>query len=194
MAAATGVHPDTVGRGYGRRKAAGAAGAGARGGRKKLAVTDPGLGPALMALVEPESRGDPSSPLRWTCRSTRNLAGTLTAAGHALLGADGRPAAARPRATACRGTPRSPRAAQHPDRDAQFRYIARQAREYLDAGQPVGSVDAKKKEKIGNFANGGAEWRPQGHPEPVNVHDFPSDAIGKAIPDGTTTSAPTPGG
>src|SRR5260370_1367353 len=73
---------------------------------------------------------------------------------------------------------------QHPDRDAQFRYIAARAREHLDAGQPVVSVDAKKKEKVGNFANGGSEWRPQGHPERVNVHDFPSDAIGKAIPYG----------
>jgi hypothetical protein len=74
--------------------------------------------------------------------------------------------------------------AQHPDRDAQFRYIAGRAREFLDAGQPVVSVDAKKKEKVGEFANGGAEWRPAGRPERVNVHDFPSDAIGKAIPYG----------
>ena len=74
--------------------------------------------------------------------------------------------------------------AQHPDRDAQFRYIAARAREHLDAGEPVVSVDAKKKEKVGEFANGGAEWRPRGRPERVNVHDFPSDAIGKAIPYG----------
>ena len=74
--------------------------------------------------------------------------------------------------------------AQHADRDAQFRYIAARACEFLDAGQPVVSVDARKKEKIGNFANGGAEWRPAGRPERVNVHDFPSDAAGKAIPYG----------
>ena len=74
--------------------------------------------------------------------------------------------------------------AQHPDRDAQFRYIAARAREFLDAGKPVVSVDAKKKEKVGQFANGGAEWRPKGRPERVNVHDFPSGAIGKAIPYG----------
>ena len=136
-----------------------------------------------MALVEPESRGDPESPLQWTCLSTRNLAGTLTAAGHACSA----PTAARllkAEGYSLQGNAKVAEGRQHPDRDAQFRYIARTAREHLDAGQPVVSVDAKKKEKIGNFANGGSEWRPQGHPERVNVHDFPSDAIGKAIPYG----------
>jgi hypothetical protein len=142
------------------------------GGRKKLSDTDQGLDPALMALVEPESRGDPQSPLRWTCLSTRNLARALTAAGHAcsaptvarLLKAEG---------YSLQGNAKVAEGAQHPDRDAQFRYIAARAREYLDAGQPVVSVDTKKKEKTGNFANGGAEGRPEGNPERVNVHDFP---------------------
>ncbi len=185
VAGATGVHPDTVGRGV--REAEGRPVPRVRapgGGRKKLADTDPGLGPALMTLVEPGSRGDPGSPLRWTCLSTRNLAGALAAAGHAcsapvvarLLKAEG---------YSLQGNAKVAEGAQHPGRDAQFRYIARRAREFLDAGQPVISVDAKKKEKVGNFANGGAEWRPQGDPERVNVHDFPSDAIGKAIPYGT---------
>ena len=184
VAAATGVHPDTVARGV--REAAGGPEPRVRapgGGRKKLSDTDPGLGPALMALVEPESRGDPESPLQWTCLSTRNLAGTLTAAGHACSA----PTAARllkAEGYSLQGNAKVAEGRQHPDRDAQFRYIARTAREHLDAGQPVVSVDAKKKEKIGNFANGGSEWRPQGHPERVNVHDFPSDAIGKAIPYG----------
>ena len=184
VAEATGVHPDTVGRGV--REAEGRPEPRVRapgGGRKKLAETDPGLGPALMALVEPESRGDPQSPLRWTCLSTRNLAGTLTAAGHAcsaptvarLLKAEG---------YSLQGNAKVAEGAQHPDRDAQFRCIAARAREFLDAGEPVVSVDAKKKEKAGQFANGGAEWRPKGRPERVNVHDFPSDAIGKAIPYG----------
>jgi len=184
VAEATGVHPDTVGRGV--REAEGRPEPRVRapgGGRKKLAETDPGLSPALMALVEPEARGDPQSPLRWTCLSTRNLAGTLTAAGHAcsaptvarLLKAEG---------YSLQGNAKVAEGAQHPDRDAQFRYIAARAREFLDAGDPVVSVDAKKKEKIGNFANGGAEWHPKGRPERVNVHDFPSDAIGKAIPYG----------
>src|SRR6266704_817410 len=172
VAGATGVHPDTVA----RVRAPG-------GGRKRLTETGPGLGPALMALVEPESRGDPESPLRWTCLSTRNLAGALTAAGHRCSA----PTAARllkAEGYSLQGNAKVAEGRQHPDRDAQFRYIARRAREFLDAGQPVVSVDAKKKEKAGNFANGGAEWRPQGRPERVNVHDFPSDAIGKAIPYG----------
>jgi hypothetical protein len=184
VAEATGVHPDTVARGV--REAEGRPEPRVRapgGGRKKLAETGPGLGPALMALVEPESRGDPESPLRWTCLSTRNLADTLTAAGHACSA----PAAARllkAEGYSLQGNAKVAEGTQHPDRDAQFRYIAARAREHLDAGQPVVSVDAKKKEKIGNFANGGAEWRPQGRPERVSVHDFPSDAIGKAIPYG----------
>ncbi len=184
VAGVTGAHPATVARGA--REASGAPEPGTRapgGGRKPLTETDPRLDQALMALVEPESRGDPESPLRWTCLSTRNLAGTLTAAGHRcpaptvarLLKAEG---------YSLQGNAKVAEGRQHPDRDAQFRYIAGRAREHLDAGEPVVSVDAKKKEKAGNFANGGAGWRPKGHPERVNVHDFPSDAIGKAIPYG----------
>ena len=184
VAGATGVHPDTVARGV--READGRPEPRVRapgGGRKRLAATDPGLGRALMALVEPESRGDPESPLRWTCLSTRNLAGALTAAGHRCSA----PTVARllkGEGYSLQGNAKVAEGRQHPDRDAQFRYIARRAREFLDVGQPVVSVDAKKKEKVGEFANGGAEWRPAGRPERVNVHDFPSDAIGKAIPYG----------
>src|SRR6266487_6223460 len=122
------------------------------GVRKKLAGTDPGLAPALMALVDPATRGDPVSPLRWTCLSTRNLAGALTKAGHRcsaptvarLLKAEG---------YSLQGNAKVAEGAQHADRDAQFAYISGRAREHLDAGQPVISVDAKKKEKVGNFAN-----------------------------------------
>ena len=184
VAEATGVHPDTVARGT--REAAGEPEPRTRapgGGRKPVTETDPRLVPGLMAMVEPDSRGDPQSPLRWTCLSTRNLAGALTAAGHAcsdrtvarLLKAEG---------YSLQGNAKVAEGAQHPDRDAQFRYISDRARQYLGAGEPVVSVDAKKKEKVGEFANGGAEWRPKGQPERVNVHDFPSDAIGKAIPYG----------
>ena len=184
VAGVTGAHPATVARGA--REASGAPEPRTRaagGGRKPLTETDPELGPALMALVEPESRGDPESPLRWTCLSTRNLADTLTAAGHRCSA----PTAARllkAEGYSLQGNAKVAEGRQHPDRDAQFRYIARTAREHLDAGQPVVSVDAKKKEKVGEFANGGAEWRPKGRPERVNVHDFPSDAVGKAIPYG----------
>jgi hypothetical protein len=184
VALATGVHPDTVGRGV--REAEGGPEPRVRapgGGRKKLTETDPGLGPALMALVDPESRGDPQSPLRWTLKSTRELARALTAAGHACSA----PTAARllkAEGYSLQGNAKVAEGRQHPDRDAQFHYINARAREFLDAGQPVVSVDTKKKEKVGNFANGGAEWQPQGRPEKVNVHDFPSDAAGKAIPYG----------
>src|SRR6266568_1928276 len=154
------------------------------GGRKKLTDTNPGLVAALLAMVDPESRGDPQSPLRWTLTSTRELARALTAGGHTCSA----PTAARllkAEGYSLQGNAKVAEGRQHPDRDAQFRYIARRAREHLDAGEPVVSVDAKKKEKAGDFADGGAEWRPKGDPERVNVHDFPSDAIGKAIPYGT---------
>src|SRR6266568_1566955 len=115
------------------------------GGRKKLAATDPGLAPALRALVDPATRGDPVSPLRWTCLSTRNLAGTLAKAGHRcsapvvarLLKAEG---------YSLQGNAKVAEGAQHADRDAQFRYISARAGEFLGAGDPVVSVDAKKKE------------------------------------------------
>ena len=184
VSAATGVHPDTVARGA--REAAGEPEPRTRapgGGRKPVTATDPRLVPALLAIVDPGARGDPESPLRWTLKSTRELARALTAAGHAcsdrtvarLLRGEG---------YSLQGNAKVAEGRQHPDRDAQFRYISDRAREHMDAGQPVVSVDAKKKEKVGNFANGGAEWRPKGRPERVNVHDFPSDAAGKAIPYG----------
>src|ERR1019366_3259027 len=141
------------------------------GGRKKLAVTDPGLKAALLALVEPSSRGDPESPLRWTTRSLRNLAAELGRAGHRASA----PTVAgllREEHFSLQGNARAAEGRQHPDRDAQFRHISEQARAHQAAGQPVVSVDAKKKENVGNFKNGGREWRPGGGPEPVNVHDF----------------------
>lgn len=153
------------------------------GGRRKADVADPGLTDALDALIEPESRGEPESPLRWTTKSTRNLASELTASGHAashvlvagLLKANG---------YSLQGTRKTLQGAQHPDRDAQFRYIHGQVTVALAAGQPVISVDTKKKELVGRFAQGGREWRPAGEPEEVSTYDFPSDADGKAIPYG----------
>ena len=138
VALATGVHPDTVGRGV--REAEGGPEPRVRapgGGRKKLTETDPGLGPALMALVDPESRGDPQSPLRWTLKSTRELARALTAAGHACSA----PTAARllkAEGYSLQGNAKVAEGRQHPDRDAQFRYINARAREFLDAGAAGG--------------------------------------------------------
>ena len=152
-------------------------------GRPKLTEHDPELLAALDALVEPTARGDPSSPLRWTAKSTRTLARELTAQGHRvsfntvaglLAGMD----------YSLQATSKQVEGAQHPDRDGQFRYLNEQARAQLADGQPVISVDTKKKEVVGNLANKGREWQPKGAPVRVDVHDFPDPTLGKAIPFG----------
>lgn len=153
------------------------------GGRKRLSAKDPGLVGALDALVDPTTRGDPMSPLRWTCKSTRQLAHTLTLQGHPtshrvvaeLLHAQG---------YSLQANAKMLEGGQHPDRDAQFRHLNEQVEAFLAAGLPVISVDAKKKELIGRFKAVGREWQPQGQPEEVNVHDFENPALGKAIPYG----------
>jgi Rhodopirellula transposase DDE domain len=152
-------------------------------GRKKLAEADLGLVPALLALVADSARGDPESPLAWTTKSAKHLAGELTAAGHRcspqtawrLLHGQGFSTQANAKVTEGR---------RHPDRDAQFRYIAAQAREHLAAGQPVISVDAKKKEEVGQYAQAGREWRPAGDPVKVRDHSFEDARGGHAIPYG----------
>ena len=152
-------------------------------GRRKLAETDPGLLPALLALVEDSSRGDPESPLMWTTKSVKHLSGELRARGHAcspqtawrLLRGQGFSTQASAKVTEGR---------RHPDRDAQFRYIAAQAREHLAAGQPVISVDARKKEQVGEYAQAGREWRPGGDPVQVRGHSFADRDGGHAIPYG----------
>jgi hypothetical protein len=153
------------------------------GGRKPLAQADPGLVPALLALVEDSTRGDPCSPLAWTTRSLRHLAGELRGQGH--------PVSPQKVAQLLRGEGFSLQAnaktiegRQHPDRDAQFRYIAVSAKEFMAAGDPVISVDAKKKEQVGPFARAGREWRPQGEPARVRDHDFPDEQLGKVTPYG----------
>jgi len=153
------------------------------GGRKRAADMDPGLVPALLALVEPEERGDPMSPLRWTTKSTRHLAAALTAAGHPVS-APTVAALLKEESFSLQGNAKTLEGARHADRDAQFRYINAQARDHMDAGDPVISVDAKKKENVGPFKKGGAEWQPKGAPEPVNVHDFIDKELGKVTPYG----------
>jgi hypothetical protein len=161
---------------HGRVRAVGA-------GPKPLRQTDPGLVAALDRLVDPDTRGDPGSPLRWTTKSTRELAQTLTAMGHRVSAVTvGR--LLRQEGYRLQRTRKTLEGAQHPDRDAQFAYLNEQARAYLAAGQPVVSVDTKKKELVGNYANGGAEWQPSGQPEDVLLHDFPDRELGKAIPYG----------
>ena len=152
-------------------------------GRKKLAQTDPGLLPALLALVEDSTRGDPQSPLRWTTKSVQHLAEALTGQGHpcspqtAWRMLHGQGFSTQSAARVKEGT-------RHPDRDAQFRYIATQAKEHLAAGQLVISVDAKKKEQVGEYAQDGREWRPKGDPVQARSHDFPDRDGGHAIPYG----------
>jgi hypothetical protein len=153
------------------------------GGRKRAADLDPGLRPALLALVEPDERGDPMSPLRWTAKSTRVLADELMAQGH-KVSADTVGDLLRAEGFSLQGNAKTTEGAQHPDRDAQFRYISEQARACQVAGDPVISVDTKKKELVGDFANGGKEYRPKGSPVPVRTHDFMDKDLGKAIPYG----------
>jgi hypothetical protein len=187
VADAVGVSPDTVRRGrdelddpqpleVGRSRAPG-------GGRRRAEARDPGLVGALDELVDPESRGDPTTPLRWTCKSLRGLAVELGNRGHRasatlvarLLHEAGYSLQAN--AKTLEGT-------QNPDRDAQFQHIHDTAAGFLAAGDPVVSIDCKKKELVGQFKNGGKQWRPAGEPERVNVHDFMDHQLGKAIPYG----------
>ncbi len=153
------------------------------GGRKRLSDLDAGLRPALLALVEPDERGDPMSPLRWTTKSTRNLAAELTRQGH-RVGADTVGDLLRAEGFSLQGNAKTIEGQRHPDRDAQFRYINEQVRAHQDAGDPVISVDTKKKELVGEFKNEGRVWRPKGEPAATRTHDFPGDSAGKAVPYG----------
>ncbi len=155
----------------------------AGGGRKSLTQTDPGLIDALLALVEPTRRGDPESPLCWTTASTRKLADELTAAGH-KVGSDTVARLLREQGFSLQANSKTLEGADHPDRDAQFSYLNDQATDHLNTGDPVISVDTKKKELVGEYKNGGREWRPAGEPEKVKVHDFIDRQLGKANPYG----------
>jgi hypothetical protein len=186
VSAATGLSRDTIRKGRleiergveftGRVRRAGA-------GRPSVKAKQPGLEAALERLVDPLTRGDPMSPLRWTCKSRAKLAAELskngwevssTTIGRLLNGLGYRLQAVQ----------KTREGTSHPDRNAQFEYINATATNYLRRKQPVISVDTKKKELVGDFKNGGREWQPMATPEKVLVHDFPGDAIGKAIPYG----------
>jgi transposase len=153
------------------------------GGRKPLTDDDPKLIDDLKALVEADTRGDPEAPLLWTSKSVRKLASELREMGHEvhfttvakLLRSIGYSLQSNRKTTEGR---------QHPDRDAQFRHINTKVTAAIKAGRPAISIDTKKKELVGSYANGGREWRPKGEPVAVNVHDFPDKELGKAIPYG----------
>jgi hypothetical protein len=153
------------------------------GGRKPLTDHDPGLLPALESLVEPLTRGDPQSPLRWTCKSTAKLASELDARGHAVSPRTINTLLAR-LGYSLQSNRKTREGGKHPDRNAQFEHINAKAESFEKAGQPVVSVDTKKKELVGDFRNGGREWQPKGKPEEVRVHDFIDPKLGKAIPYG----------
>jgi hypothetical protein len=151
-------------------------------GRKKAEVADPKLLDVLDSLVEPQTRGDPESPLRWTTKSTRNLARELAKLGHRashsvvakILGSLG---------YTLQGTRKTPEGQEPPDRDAQFRYINGLAGQFLTSGDPVISVDTQKKELVRRYAQAGKEWRPKGDPVEISTYDFPEE-LGKTSPHG----------
>ena len=185
IAAATGASADTVGRGAaeleagivadGRVRAKGA-------GRKPVEHHDPGLWSALDKLVDPQTRGDPMSRLRWTTKSTVRLAEELTAQGHPT-GSDTVARLLKEHDYSLQGNAKTIEGKQHPDRDAQFRYLNDQVSAFLAAGLPVISVDTKKKELVGTYKNGGREYQRKGEPTPTNTYDFIGEG-GKAVPYG----------
>ena len=152
-------------------------------GRPRVLQADPELLTALENLLEPATRGDPESPLRWTSKSTRRLANELTEAGHkisprtvaSLLREDG---------YSLQANRKTREGTQHPDRNAQFEFVNAQMKRFLKRGQPAISVDTKEKELVGDFKNSGREWLPQGRPEEVRVHDFRDKTLGKVVPYG----------
>ncbi|MFB6784299.1 ISAzo13 family transposase [Streptomyces sp. NPDC056352] len=186
VSGAAGAAESTVARGLrelerggesdGRVRAAGA-------GRKRLRDLDPELVPDLLTLVEPDELGDPESPLRWTVKSTRALAAELSRQGR-RVGHDTVASLLKAEGFSLQATSRTTEGARHPDRDAQFRYINDQAKACLADGQPVISVDAKKKEVLGRYAVVGREWHRAGQPLEVRAHDFPEKGALKAVPYG----------
>ncbi len=184
-----GISPTTVGRGVNEMsnpetiEADGVRRPGAD--RKPATETDPALLSDLESLVSPETRGDPESPLRWTCKSTRKLAKELESVkpgrsvSHTLVAK-----LLHQMGYSLQATQKTLEGKEHPDRDAQFQTINAKVKQYQERNQPVISVDSKKKEPVGQFKNAGSEWNPKGQPEQASTHDFPSKELGKASPYG----------
>jgi len=153
------------------------------GGRKKVVATQPRLFEALDNLVDPDTRGDPMSPLRWCSKSCVHLAEALRSQGF-TISPPTVAALLKQAGYTLQRTRKTREGKNHPDRDAQFRRISDLVKQYQAHGEPVVSIDTKKKEKIGDFSNGGQEWQPQGQPEATRTHDFVDENLGKAIPYG----------
>ncbi len=154
------------------------------GGRKALAAQQPGLVEAIAAIVDPATRGDPMAPLKWTSKSLKHISAALQQAGFPASPTTVSKLLRDELEYSLQGLKKTQEGAAHPDRDAQFQYLSRQCQAFQARGQPVVSVDTKKKELVGEFKNGGREWRPAGQPHPVNVHDFENKDLGKGIPYG----------
>ncbi len=163
------------------------------GGRKRLQEDDPALIADLDRLVEPTTRGEPTSPLRWTCKSSEQLAAALREQGHRV---SGRTVIRllHEMSYSLQANAKLKEGKQHPDRDRQFAYLNQQVEQHQAQSAPVLSVDTKKKELVGEFKNGGREWQPQGRPEAVNVHDFPSQGWARRSPTASMTWAATAAG
>ncbi|MCA1681453.1 MAG: ISAzo13 family transposase, partial [Actinobacteria bacterium] len=187
VARATGLGVETIRRGVAELQAGETLEPGrvrrAGGGRKALAETDSTLLADLERLVDEEARGDPERPLRWTAKSVRQLATALGELGHQVHYSSV-PKLLRALGYSLQSNRKAREGSQHPDRDAQFEHINATAAAAIEAGEPVISVDTKKKELVGDFKNAGREWRPQGEPELVRTHDFKDKELGKAIPYG----------
>src|SRR5262249_20051384 len=186
VARAGGVRGGTVSRGGAELEGGGEPlGRGRRpgGGRERAAGPGPGPAAAVLAPVAADMRGGPMSPLGWTTKSLRVLAAELTRRGH-RVSADTVADLLHEEGFSLQGNAKTLEGRQHPDRDAQFRYINDQVKAHLGSGDPVVSVDTKKKELVGAYKNGGREWRPKGEPAEVATHDFPDPDLGKAIPYG----------
>lgn len=156
----------------------------AGGGRKQIHHQQPAVLNELEQLVAPTTRGDPMSPLRWTCKSTSKLAAELRRKGYAISARTVARLLEKDLEYSLQANRKTKQGESHPDRNAQFEYIAEQTRAFQQRGQPVISVDTKKKESVGEFKNGGREWQPKGSPEAVQIHDFPDKELGKVAPYG----------
>ncbi len=187
VAEATGVAADTVRRGRKEADAGIHPGAGrsrrAGGGRKRAEAHDETLVAAFESLIDPVTRGDPMSPLRWTSKSIRALTKALGDTGHRVSDIVTR-RLLRERGYSLQANAKTTEGGQHLDRDAQFAYLNDQAADHLATGDPVISVDTKKKELVGSYKNNGREWHPKGEPEQVKVHDFIDRELGKVNPYG----------
>jgi hypothetical protein len=161
----------------------------AGGGRKSVVDKQPGVVAAIEAIVDPETRGDPMKPLKWTSKSLSRITTELRQQGWQIGETTVEQILRQDLGYSLQALQKTREGTSHPDRDAQFRHLNQQCQDFQQRGQPVISVDTKKKELVGDFKNGGQEWQPTGEPEPVRVHDFQDKQLGKGVPYGVYDTA-----